>query len=329
MLRRYLPTVVKANGEGLEAKGEGLEANVEIVVADNGSSDNSVDYVKKAFPQVRIIRLRHNYGFADGYNRAIKQTKQSEYVVLLNSDVLVTEGWLDPLLDYMDAHPDVAAVQPKIRAMLDRERFEHAGAAGGYLDRLGYPFCRGRILGSVEEDKGQYDETADIFWASGACMVIRREVYEKEGGLDAGFFAHMEEIDLCWRLNCRGYRVVCVPESVVYHLGGGSLHYESPRKTYLNFRNNLLMIYKNMPAGRLWRVLLWRWVLDYAAMAHLLLTGKFRNAWAIVRARFNYHLLKRQYKAKRQENMARATIPYPSTISSRSILWDYYFRGVR
>ncbi|MBR3407832.1 MAG: glycosyltransferase family 2 protein [Paludibacteraceae bacterium] len=319
MLREYLSSVVQHSAL----------PDCEVVVADNGSSDNSVDFIQKEFPSVRIIRLRHNYGFAEGYNRAIKQLKESEYVVLLNSDVEVTEGWLQPVLDYMDAHPEVAAAQPKIRSLRQRDRFEHAGAAGGYLDRLGYPFCRGRILSHVEEDRGQYDTMVDIFWASGACMFVRREVYMKEGGLDERFFAHMEEIDLCWRLNCRGYRLVCIPDSTVYHLGGGSLQYESPRKTYLNFRNNLLMIYKNMPRSRFWRVAIWRWLLDYAAMAHLVVTGKGKNAWAVVRARWDYHRMKPKYKATRQENRAKATVSYPATISNRSILWDYYFRGVK
>lgn len=318
MLRKYLPSVLQYT----------ILPDTEIVVADNGSSDNSVDILKKEFPSVRIIPLRYNLGFAEGYNQAIQQVK-SEYIVLLNSDVEVTADWLSPLLDYMDAHPEVAAAQPKIRSWRQRERFEHAGAAGGYLDRLGYPYCLGRILGDVAEDKGQFDTTTDVLWATGACLCIRREVYTDQGGLDGDFFAHMEEIDLCWRLNCRGYRIVCIPESVVYHLGGGSLGYESPKKTYLNFRNNLLMIYKNMPAARLWRVALWRWVLDYAAMAHLLVTGKVRNAWAVVQARWDYHVMKRRYKEKRQENMAKATVPYPSTITNRSILWDYYFRGTR
>ena len=317
MLREYLQSVVKHS----------QLPDCEVVLADNGSSDNSIDFVTKEFPEVRIIRLRHNYGFAEGYNRAIKQLKESEYIVLLNSDVEVTEGWLQPVLDYMDAHTEVAAAQPKIRSLRQRELFEHAGAAGGYLDRLGYPFCRGRILGDVEEDHGQYDTTTDIFWTSGACMFVRREVYMREGGLDERFFAHMEEIDLCWRLNCRGYRLVCIPESTVYHLGGGSLQYENPRKTYLNFRNNLLMIYKNMPRSRFWRVAFWRWILDYAAMAHLLLTGKRKNAWAVIRARWSYHILKPKYDVTRQQNWAKAQVPYPATISKRSILWDYYFRG--
>ena len=318
MLRRYLPSVIEHSAL----------PDCEVVVADNGSSDISLDIVRKEFPSVRVISLRYNYGFAEGYNRAIEQVK-SEYVVLLNSDVEVTAGWLEPVLNYMDAHPEVAAAQPKIRSWRMREQFEHAGAVGGYLDMLGYPYCRGRILSSIETDNGQYDETADIFWASGACMFMRRDVYTKEGGLDDDFFAHMEEIDLCWRLNCRGYRVVCVPESVVYHLGGGSLKYESPKKTYLNFRNNLLMIYKNMPSDRLWKVAFWRWVLDYAAMAHLIATGKMRNAWAVVQARWDYHMMKRTFKNKRQENMLKATILHPNTIIHRSILWDYYFRGIR
>ncbi len=300
LLRRYLPSVVANTPEA------------EIVLVDNGSSDNSIDVTRTEFPTVRILPLKRNYGFAEGYNKAIAQV-DSEYVVLLNSDVEVTEGWLTPLLAYMEAHPEVAAVQPKIRAWRDKERFEHAGAAGGYLDKLGYPYCRGRVLSKTETDHGQYDTVADILWASGACMLIRREVYLKEGGLDARFFAHMEEIDLCWRLNCRGYKIACVPDSVVYHLGGGMLNYENPKKTYLNFRNNLLMIYKNLPSYRLVGAV--RLMLDYAAALKYLLTGHPKNAWAVISARWDYHRLKRRYyRPKRKENLAKAVISCPDTV---------------
>ncbi len=300
LLRRYLPSVVANTPEA------------EIIMADNGSSDNSIDIVRAEFPSVRIIRLEHNYGFAKGYNRAIEQVN-SDYVVLLNSDVEVTEGWLTPLLAYMESHPEVAAVQPKIRSWRNKERFEHAGAAGGYLDRLGYPYCRGRVLDKVETDHGQYDTVADILWATGACMLIRRDVYVKEGGLDGRFFAHMEEIDLCWRLNCRGYKIACVPESVVYHLGGGMLNYENPKKTYLNFRNNLLMIYKNMPHYH--GVMFLRFWLDYAAALKFFFTGKAKNAFAVLRARADYHYFRRHYyRPIRKENLAKAVISYPDTI---------------
>lgn len=318
MLRRYLPSVVANTcGEG-----------VEIVVADNGSTDSSRDVLRKEFPSVRVIELDRNYGFAEGYNRALAET-DSTYTVLLNSDVEVTAGWLLPLLDYMDNHPSVAAVQPKILSDTDRKRFEHAGAAGGYLDALGYPFCRGRIVGYTAEDRGQYDMPADVLWTSGACMCVRTDIYKRVGGLDAEFFAHMEEIDFCWRLNCRGYRLVCLPKSKVYHLGGGALNYESPRKTYLNFRNNLLMLYKNLPARYLLWVLLVRFFLDYVAALQLLLTGKSANARAAVKARLDYRRMKPQMKAAREENMRLAKVPYPQTICRRSVIWDYYIRQKR
>ena len=281
MLRTYLPSVV-AHTKGAE-----------IIVADNGSTDNSLEVLVQEFPTVKTIVLDTNYGFAEGYNRAIGQV-ESDYVVLLNSDVEVTEGWLAPLLDYMNAHPEVAAVQPKIRAWREKDRFEHAGAAGGYLSWLGYPYCRGRRFGRVEQDHGQYDTVAEIDWTTGACMCARTKVYKECGGLDAAFFAHMEEIDLCWRMRNKGWKLACVPQSVVYHLGGGSLSYDNPRKTFLNFRNNLLMIYKNRRFP--WIVLSLRFFLDYAAAAMFLLTGKQGSAKAVFDARREYHRMRRNYK---------------------------------
>ena len=281
MLRRYLPSVV-AHTKGAE-----------IFVADNGSTDNSLEVLAKEFPGVKTIVLDKNYGFAEGYNRAIAQV-DSEYIVLLNSDVEVTEGWLNPLLAYLDEHKDVAAVQPKVRSLLHRTHFEHAGAAGGYLSKLYFPYCRGRILWHVEEDKGQYDTEAEVDWTSGACMCVRTQVYKECGGLDAAFFAHMEEIDLCWRMRNAGLHLVCLPQSVVYHLGGGALSYESPRKTYLNHRNNLLMIYKNKqhPCG----VLFVRGILDYAAACFYLLQGRFGAFKAVFQARRDYRKMRRNYR---------------------------------
>ena len=279
MLRTYLSSVIAHT----------TLPNCEIIVADNGSTDNSLEVLKTEFPSVRIITLDQNYGFAEGYNRALAQTN-AEYTVLLNSDVETPEGWLAPLLDYLDTHPDTAAVQPKIRSWRNRSFFEHAGAAGGYLNALGYPYCRGRILWHVEEDKGQYDTPAEVDWTSGACMCVRTSVYKDCGGLDATFFAHMEEIDLCWRMRNKGWHLACLPQSVVYHLGGGSLHYDSPRKTYLNHRNNLLMIAKNKqhPFG----VLFVRFFLDYAAAMFYLLQGRFAACKAVFQARRDYHRLK-------------------------------------
>lgn len=281
-LRTYLPSVVAHTPEA------------EIIVADNGSTDNSLEMLAKEFPSVKTIVLDKNYGFAEGYNRAIEkisevssQNSEPEYIVLLNSDVEVTEGWLAPLLDYMDTHADVAAVQPKIRSWRNKALFEHAGAAGGFINTLGYPYCRGRVLWHVEEDKGQYDTPIEVDWTSGACMLVRTQVYKDCGGLDASFFAHMEEIDLCWRMRNAGWKLMCLPQSVVYHLGGGSLAYESPRKTYLNHRNNLLMIRKNKqhPGG----VLLIRFFLDYAAAFFYLLQGRWAACKAVYQARRDYH----------------------------------------
>lgn len=280
MLRRYLPSVV-AHTKGAE-----------IIVADNGSTDNSLEVLAKEFPGVQTIVLDKNYGFAEGYNRAIAQV-DSEYVVLLNSDVEVTDGWLEPVLAYLDAHSDVAAVQPKVRSWLRRTHFEHAGAAGGYLSKLYFPYCRGRVLWHVEEDKGQYDTEAEVDWTSGACMCVRTKVYKECGGLDAAFFAHMEEIDLCWRMRNAGWRLVCLPQSVVYHLGGGALSYESPRKTYLNHRNNLLMIYKNKQHAC--GVLFVRGILDYAAACFYLLQGRWGAFKAVFQARKDYRKMRKAY----------------------------------
>lgn len=325
MLRQFLPSVVRYS------KGD----DIEVVVADNGSTDRSLE-VLQAFPTVRQIILDKNYGFAEGYNKALEQV-QSTYSVLLNSDIEVTEGWLTPILRYMDENPDVVAAQPKIRKYIlpitgipqepDSSLtypFEHAGAAGGHIDMLGYPFCRGRIMNYVEDDMGQYDTPARIFWATGCALFIRTDIYKKVGGLDADFFAHMEEIDLCWRLNSRGYKLVCIPESVVYHVGGGALAYENPRKTFLNFRNNMLLLYKNLPASRLWWTMMLRCILDYVAGFQYLLTGKVANARAVVDARIEYHKLKPAFKTKRLYNIAHANEAFPSTIAKRSIIFDYY-----
>ena len=223
MLRRFLPSVIEHSPEA------------EVVVADNGSSDGSLKLMAEQFPYIRTLVFDRNYGFAEGYNKAIAEV-ECDLCLLLNSDVRVEEGWLRPMLDYMKAHPEVAACQPKIRCEWAPDMLEYAGACGGYIDRLGFPFCRGRILGTVERDEGQYDSIASVAWATGAALLIRRDVYLEAGGLDARFFAHQEEIDLCWRLRSRGYKIACIPESVVYHVGGGTLPKESPQKAYLNFR---------------------------------------------------------------------------------------------
>ena len=316
LLEQFLPTVLTHS----------LSEYSEVIVADNGSTDDSVDFLKTQFPNVPLILLDKNYGFAEGYNRAIQQVN-SEYVVLLNSDVETTENWLQTLIDYMDTHPEVAAVQPKIRNYNDKEKFEYAGAAGGFIDRYGYPFCRGRILDVLETDTGQYDETIPVFWATGACLCIRRSDYLEIGGLDARFFAHQEEVDLCWRLNARGKSIMCVPSSMVYHVGGASLSTESPRKTYLNFRNNLLMIYKNVPPSLFFSTFAMRYVLDFLAFVHLLLRGNFKNAKAVIKAHFAFLKMRKSYKSIRSENLAKAKITTIPTQYQKSILWKFYVSG--
>ncbi|MDE6347736.1 MAG: glycosyltransferase family 2 protein [Bacteroides sp.] len=318
MLRSFLPSVVrfsKADGVG-------------VYVADNGSTDASVEMLRSEFPSVRLILLEENHGFADGYNLALKQV-QAEYVVLLNSDVEVTDHWLLPLAAYMDTHPEVAACQPKIRSWRNKEQFEYAGAAGGFIDRYGYPFCRGRILGVVEEDLGQYDTVLPVFWATGAALFIRLKDYREAGGLDGRFFAHMEEIDLCWRLRARGRQLVCVPQSVVYHVGGATLKKENPRKTFLNFRNNLLMLYKNLPQDELRQVMCVRACLDYVAALSFVLKGQFANAWAVLRARRAYVALRPSFATSREENLQKATLNAISERTGYSLLVRFYLRGKR
>ncbi|MBQ9202530.1 MAG: glycosyltransferase family 2 protein [Bacteroidales bacterium] len=316
LMEHYLPSVLA------HTRGDGIE----VVVADNGSTDGSVDWLQTQYPGLRLVLLDRNYGFAEGYNRAVEAV-EAEYVVLLNSDIEVAEGWLEPLVGYMDSHPEVAACQPKILSDRNREYFEHAGAAGGFIDRLGYPFCRGRIQSLVEKDRGQYDSVADIFWATGACLMIRREDYLQAGGLDADFFAHMEEIDLCWRLRLAGRRLVCLPESQVFHLGGGTLNAQNPRKTFLNFRNNLLMLYKNLPSERLRSVMWQRWVLDMVAAVFFLFKGETKNFAAVFKARCAYRQMKPLMQPKRAEIQARACQHCIPEIYPGISTLDFFLRG--
>lgn len=300
----------------------------DVIVADNGSTDDSIEMLNEKFPDVGIIRLPQNYGFAEGYNRALEFIDH-EYAVLLNSDVEVTPGWLDAPLAAMDADRNIAGAQPKIRAQRNREYFEYAGAAGGFMDRYGYPYCRGRVLHVIEKDSGQYDTPADLLWATGACLFIRTAVYKEAGGLDAGFFAHQEEIDLCWRLRSRGYRLVCTPASVVYHVGGGTLNAESPRKTFLNFRNNLLMLYKNLPEKELKHVMRCRFWLDYIAAAKFLLSGHYPNARAVYKARKAFHGLKASYESIRRENLAKTILADIPQLRKGSLILAFYLQGKR
>ena len=300
--------------------------DVDIYVADNASTDNSLSLLKEKFPTVKTVLLDTNYGFAGGYNKALAQIK-ADYFVLLNSDVEVTENWLQPLLNYMNENPDVAACQPKIKSFYNRDYFEHAGASGGFIDFLGFPFCRGRVVGTAEEDRGQYDTVIDVFWATGACLLIRSELYNQVGGLDDEFFAHMEEIDLCWRLRSRGFRIVCIPQSTVFHVGGGTLHVEHPHKTYLNFRNNLLMLYKNLPQKSLSNIMRWRKLFDYAAAFQLFVTGKPQNAKSVFKARKDFKKMLPGFVDKRIENLSLATRTDFPEMLHKSIVIEYYLKG--
>ncbi|MFA7034502.1 MAG: glycosyltransferase family 2 protein, partial [Bacteroidales bacterium] len=265
--------------------------NAFIVVADNGSTDGSVEWMEVNYPDIRVIEFDKNWGFTGGYNRAFNEI-DADYYVLLNSDIEVTPGWLDNLLSFMEDNPDVGICQPKVLAMHDKTSFEYAGAAGGFIDRYGYPFCRGRILSKVEKDHGQYDKPMEVFWATGACLMIRSSLYHHLGGLDESFFAHMEEIDLCWRAKLLGYEVWCVPSSVVYHVGGGTLPNNSPNKLYFNYRNNLLMLYKNLPEKIRSRRLFVRRCLDGVSALVYLVTGKWSYFKAVCRAHRDYRKMK-------------------------------------
>ena len=292
MLERYLPLVTAHS------------PHADIIVADNASSDDSLDMLRREFPSVRIITFDRNWGFAGGYNHAfdiLKEEGKYDDYLLLNSDVEVTPHWLVPLREYMDAHPEVAACQPKIRSARRRGDFEYAGACGGFIDFYGYPFCRGRVMGTVEKDEKQYEDVIPVMWATGACLYIRAKDWHEAGGLDAGFFAHQEEIDLCWRLRSRGRGVVCVPQSMIYHVGGGTLPKNNPKKTMLNFRNNLLMLYKNLPEEDLQKVMKVRRYLDALAALKELLTGHFKDYQAIRRARKEFKQKMKTYEAIRRK----------------------------
>jgi len=295
----------------------------EIVVVDNGSTDDSISFLANNYPEIRSIHFDKNYGFAGGYSLALSQLRH-EYVVLLNSDVEVSAKWLETALDYLDSHQDVAALQPKLLDYNNKTTFEYAGASGGFIDIFGYPFCRGRIFTTVEKDTGQYDEPAEVFWATGACLFIRLKDYHEAGGLDKNFFAHQEEIDLCWRLRARGKKIICLPESVIYHIGGATLKMENPRKTFLNFRNNLLMVYKNQPDKYYGKTMIFRFFFDYLASLHFLLKGYPANAWSVIKAHYDFRRQKKEYKTIRKENLEKTIDELPFGILHKSVLLRYY-----
>ncbi len=316
LLRQFLPSVLK------------YSSGARIVVADNGSTDGSVNVVKQEFPEVELIPLPENFGFCGGYNRALQQVEADIYV-LLNSDVEVTAGWIDPIQAQFDQNPGIAAMQPKILSWHSRDKFEYAGAGGGFIDSFGYPFCRGRLFNHVETDFGQYNDTREIFWASGACLFIRSSVYHQFGGLDEDFFAHMEEIDLCWKINRTESKVFYCGQSTVYHVGAGTLNYESPRKTLLNFRNGIALIYKHFDPMELAYKLPVRLTLDWAAAARFLVQGKVGNAASVLRAHFQFfsHI----GESTRKRRAIRGKFPHYSrkNIYNGLVLIDHFFRGRR
>ena len=316
MLVKYLPTLLQH-----------LQESVEVFVADNASTDNSVALLKEKFPTVKCILLDKNWGFAEGYNQALRQINAT-YYILLNSDIEVSSGWLSPLITWMDVHPETAACQPKLLSIRQRDYFEYAGACGGFIDKYGYPFCRGRVFDVVEKDEGQYDEVCPILWATGACLMIRATDYWKVGGLDGRFFAHNEEIDLCWRLRAMGRDIYCVPESKVYHVGGGTLPKNNPMKTYLNFRNNLTMLYKNLETDELQHVMRVRWWLDYvAAFKMLILDGHWGDFKAVFKARKAFRKWKKDFEGDRQYLLQHRSVSNRQLLSPYSVLWQYYGKG--
>ncbi len=315
-LKEFLPILYKNTPQ----------TNAEIIIADNGSTDGSVEWLQESFPQIRTILFSENHGFTGGYNLALSQV-EADYFILLNSDIRVPEikdgkNWLTPLVDFMENNREVAVCQPKILSESEPTQFEYAGAAGGFIDKYGFPFCRGRILSTVEQDNGQYDTPMEIFWATGACMMVRSNIWREVNGLDGGFFAHMEEIDMCWRIQRLGYQIWCVPQSLVYHVGGGTLPNNSPRKLLFNYRNNLLMLYKNLPIGRQKnRLIFKRMCIDGLSAIAYLLQGKVSYFKAVLRAHKEYKQMRKAYP---KSELASSTDRLPKGVYEQSIILKYF-----
>lgn len=315
LLEQFMPGVIKS-----------VYPNLQLIVGDNNSTDDSVAFLKANYPQVRVIVNDHNYGFAEGYGRVLDQV-EADYYVLLNSDVEVPENWIQPVIYAMEVDSNIAVAQPKIKWQKNKSQFEYAGAAGGYLDLHGFPFCRGRLFDTVEIDTNQYEDQREIFWASGAALFVRSKCWKEAGGLDPDFFAHMEEIDLCWRLKNLGYKVIYCPKAEVYHVGGGTLNANNPYKTYLNFKNNLVIMQKNLPLNDAYSRIFIRMSLDFIAWIHFLLQGKSDFAWAINKA--HYHFLQNlsrngKKRTAKQIDFLKHTGQYPS-----SIVWAYFIKKIR
>jgi len=308
LLEQFLPSIIAYSDEA------------KIYVADNASVDNSIAVIKEKFPTITIIQNEGNYGFAKGYNLALEQVEE-EYYALVNSDIEVTKNWLAPMLNIFDTEANVGIIQPKILDYKNKEYFEYAGAAGGFIDQYGYPYCRGRIFETIEKDNSQYNDELEIFWASGACFFIRKEVYQKLNGFDDDFFAHQEEIDLCWRAFNMGYKVKYTSKSVVYHVGGATLNESNPKKTFLNFRNSLLMLTKNLPENKLVPILFVRLILDGFAGIQFIFKGKFIHCWTIIKAHFHfYHLINKTLKKRNRTQ-------FENYYHSKSIVYRYFLKN--
>lgn len=312
-LEKFLPNVIEYSSP-----------YAEVIVADNASSDDSVEFMKTHFPDVRVIINSENGGFSKGYNDALKQI-DADYYCLLNSDIEVTPNWIEPVIKLMESDDQIAVCQPKLRSYDEPEKFEYAGAAGGFIDKYGYPFCRGRLFTEMETDNGQYDDVKEVFWATGACMFVKAELYHKYGGLDEDFFAHMEEIDFCWRMKNAGYKVMYCPESIVFHVGGGTLPKKSSKKTYLNFRNNIMLLYKNLPKRRLLPVFFIRFILDIVAAIRFLFDSGFSDFWAVFKAHLHFYKLLR-YNIKKRERIPHRKV---SMMYKKNLVFTYYFKGVK
>lgn len=309
-LEKFLPSVIQYSRH-----------HAEIIIADNASTDDSVQFLKIHYPEIRIILLEKNFGFSKGYNQALKQV-EADYYVLLNSDIEVTENWIPPVIELMETNENIAVCQPKLLSYHEPHKFEYAGAAGGFIDKWGYPFCRGRLFQTMEEDLGQYDDTTEIFWASGACMFVKSHIYNEYGGLDDDFFAHMEEIDFCWRLKNEGYKIMYTPHSKVYHVGGGTLPKISSRKTYLNFRNNIILLYKNLPTRQIFPVFFIRFFLDCLAALRFLMDSGFADMFAVFKAHCSFYAMLQRNLKKRK----RIKHIHVSKIYNSSIIYEYYVR---
>ncbi|NPA35325.1 MAG: glycosyltransferase family 2 protein [Chlorobi bacterium] len=318
LLETFLPEVMRNT----------VYDGAEIYIIDNNSSDNSIEYIKNTFPEVKLVLLDRNYGFAGGYNKGLKQI-DADYYVLLNSDVAPGENWLAPLVEKMDNTPEVAACVPKIKSYTQPDMFEYAGAAGGFIDKYGFPYCRGRLFDVLEKDEGQYDESVSVFWGSGAALMIRSEIYNNCRGLDEDFFAHMEEIDLCWRVKNKGFQIMSISQSEVFHLGGGTLNQQNSHKTYLNFRNNLYMLVKNLPRRRFVRRLLLRMILDGVAAVHFLLKGEFGFFAAVAKAHISFYGNFKRMLAKRKSLLPHVVTENHDEMFNGSLVWHFFVKKQR